>query len=236
MSNTEINKYEKGKIYKILNTVNDDVYVGSTYQALSRRMAKHRSDACSKNKNHRKLYLLMNHLGIDNFFIELVENYPCSDKDQLRAREGFYIRQQGTLNIYVAGRAPEEYVKQWREENKESIAIRQKLYAQSHREQIAKTNQKYNLSHPDEVKQRKQQWVQRNKDKLAEKKQQYRTETKEHRAMMNKKYRAENKDKINSAKNVKMCCPCGGSFNYGCKARHYKTQIHKAYEENIKSM
>ena len=34
--------YHKGKIYKILNTLDDDCYIGCTTQTLSKRMATHR--------------------------------------------------------------------------------------------------------------------------------------------------------------------------------------------------
>ena len=37
--------YKNGKIYCIRNNINDDIYVGSTTQPLSKRMALHRQDA-----------------------------------------------------------------------------------------------------------------------------------------------------------------------------------------------
>jgi hypothetical protein len=39
----------------------------------------------------------MNKLGIDKFSISLVENYPCTNKTELRRREGEFI--QRTRNI-----------------------------------------------------------------------------------------------------------------------------------------
>ena len=36
--------YQNGKIYKILNNIDGDIYVGSTINALSHRMAQHRCD------------------------------------------------------------------------------------------------------------------------------------------------------------------------------------------------
>ena len=42
--------------------------------------------------------------------VELIENYPCNDVYELRAREGYYIRETGTLNKNVAGRTPRECV------------------------------------------------------------------------------------------------------------------------------
>ena len=34
--------YSKGNIYKILNSIDDETYVGSTIKTLSQRMAQHR--------------------------------------------------------------------------------------------------------------------------------------------------------------------------------------------------
>ena len=50
--------------------------------------------------------------GKDNFYIELVENYPCNTKEELMAREGHYIRERATLNHMIAGRTEKE----WRED------------------------------------------------------------------------------------------------------------------------
>ena len=71
--------YSTGKIYCIRNKINDDVYVGSTTISLAKRMAKHRWSC--KNQPHRKLYELMGELGIDNFYIELIEDCPCDNKE-----------------------------------------------------------------------------------------------------------------------------------------------------------
>lgn len=89
--------YQKGKIYKVLNTVNDQLYVGSTCSPLSKRMAQHRKQALTGTD------LLSKHMravGNDFFYIELVEEFPCSNKDQLAAKEHVLARQLGaTLNF-----------------------------------------------------------------------------------------------------------------------------------------
>ena len=51
----------------------------------------------------------MKDLGTDNFYIELLEKYPCNDVEELRAKEGERIRKTATLNSQVAGRTPEQY-------------------------------------------------------------------------------------------------------------------------------
>ena len=61
--------YPNGKIYNILNDVNDDVYVGSTTQSLSKRMAKHRGEINTKKtlSSSNKLDAKMKELGKELF-------------------------------------------------------------------------------------------------------------------------------------------------------------------------
>ena len=96
--------YKNGKIYCTRNNINDDIYVGSTTQPLSKRMAKHRVDAKREIKMHSIFYSKVNELGIERFYIELLEDYPCESLKQLRKREGEFIREIGTLNHHIAGR------------------------------------------------------------------------------------------------------------------------------------
>lgn len=59
------------KLYKITNSVNDKIYVGSTRQKeLRKRMDGHRSDA--RRNNSKKLSQFMREIGIDKFNIELI--------------------------------------------------------------------------------------------------------------------------------------------------------------------
>lgn len=63
----------------------------------------------------------MRELGVDHFYIELIEDYPCETIDQLRKKEGLYIREIGTLNLRVEGRTKEHI-----EENKDVVIERRK--------------------------------------------------------------------------------------------------------------
>ena len=58
--------YKNGKIYCIRNTIDDDIYVGSTTQPLSERMVKHR---CSANTcpHKQKITTHMYELGVEDF-------------------------------------------------------------------------------------------------------------------------------------------------------------------------
>jgi hypothetical protein len=44
------------------------------------------------------LYDEMRRLGKEQFYIELIEDYPCENNEQLASRTHFYIRERGSLN------------------------------------------------------------------------------------------------------------------------------------------
>ena len=96
--------YSEGKVYKILNTETDDVYVGSTTGMLCRRLSKRKAAMRYRTNSKMKLLELMKEHGEDNFYIGLLENYPCGTKEELNARERYWGRQLGTLNHIVRGR------------------------------------------------------------------------------------------------------------------------------------
>ena len=124
--------YTNGKIYCIRNNVDDDIYIGSTTQALSKRMAKHRSNINSKKAGHYIMYKKMKELGIEHFYIELVKDFPCEALEQLRAEEGKLIREIGTLNSKIAGRNRQQHY----EDNKPSILEQRKTYYEHNKEHI----------------------------------------------------------------------------------------------------
>jgi len=73
------------KIYKITNSVNDKVYVGSTRNTLRKRMDGHRTDA-RKNKPKR-LSQFMREIGIENFNIELIKEIQVPNSKLARIQE-----------------------------------------------------------------------------------------------------------------------------------------------------
>ena len=74
----------------------------------------------------------MNEIGIEHFEIEEIEKFPCESKEELRKREGHYIKELGTLNTLIAGRTNKEY----KEENKEFIKEWKKQYYQNNKEEL----------------------------------------------------------------------------------------------------
>ena len=108
------NIYENGKIYAVKNDITDDIYIGSTIVPLCKRMVKHRCDA-KMRPNTTSLSRKMSEIGIEHFYIELVEDYPCKNKEHLNKREGELIRELATINKRVEQRTPTEIAEQRRE-------------------------------------------------------------------------------------------------------------------------
>ena len=115
----EDNKYQAGKIYRITDNGYHSFYYGSTIESLSRRMGSHRrsySDYKSGKYHYTTVFSIFDEYGVDNCKIELVENFPCSNREELHKREGHHIQNNDCVNKYVAGRSNKE----WYEATQES--------------------------------------------------------------------------------------------------------------------
>lgn len=135
--------YNNGKIYKIESTLGDKVYYGSTTkQYLCQRMTKHRTDYnrwLNDKMNLITVFKLFEEYGLENCKIILVENCPCESRDELHAREAYYIRNFECVNKYVPGRTDKEYY----QDNKNKIIERTKQYYENHKNKQLETMKQY---------------------------------------------------------------------------------------------
>ena len=117
--------YSKGKIYKIepiIDHEEQEIYIGSTTkQYLSQRMVEHRRSFkfCQNNENGNKVssFQLFEKFGIDNCQIVLLQEIQAKSKDELLAREAYYIKTLDCVNKYIPGRTRDEYNKEYRQDN-----------------------------------------------------------------------------------------------------------------------
>jgi hypothetical protein len=111
--------YKNGKIYKIVNDVNDMTYVGSTTSALSRRFSGHKADAKRTKSQNCRFYTAVNLIGIDHFRIILIENFSCKSKSELEAREYAITNAMDKELLYnsLFNGKPDEELKQKLKEN-----------------------------------------------------------------------------------------------------------------------
>ena len=186
--------YANGKIYRILQDNEKTVYVGSTSQALSARMAQHRKDV--KRHPEWKLYKLMAEVGIEHFHIELISDFPCERKEQLHAEEGRHIRLHNTLtdggNMNMAGRS----VKQYYADNLDRIKTDMKVYNESHKEVKHEYNTKYYSANKDKILQGCKVYYDANQVSILEEKKTYYMAHKEEKATYNRAYIDEHKAEL----------------------------------------
>ncbi len=140
-------RYQNGKIYTIRYKDDDDlIYVGSTIQPLYKRWFTHKNK-CLNEKDKAYNILLYRKIretnNINDWYIELYEDYPTSNKENLLKREGEVIREIGTLNKNIAGRTNKEFCKQYYNDNKESF----KQYRDNNKEKMKYYNKKYYEDH-----------------------------------------------------------------------------------------
>ena len=113
-----MDRYKKGKIYKIVDVGFNKCYYGSTTEPLSKRMERHRKSYkqfLETGKLDTAARVLFGEFGVDNCTILLVEDYPCENKEQLLSREGEHIKNNECVNKQVAGRTHKEYQDEYSE-------------------------------------------------------------------------------------------------------------------------
>ena len=152
-------------------------------------MALHRYDSFKPNKQKTKIYKEMTDKGRNNYYIELIEDYPCENTYQLRKREGELIRElKPSLNINIPSRTNKEYRQEeaqkvkaakaisdakYREKNYETIKQKKHEYNQKNREQIKIKKKAYREANAEQLKQKKKEYIERNAEQIKQKKREY---------------------------------------------------------------
>ena len=122
------NKYGRGKIYTIRSHQTELFYIGSTTNTLVKRFSNHKAEFKRDTLSSTSKDILK----FEDAYIELLEDYPCENKNQLNRREGERIREfrDSCVNIGIAGRTKKEYYT----ENKERENERSRLYKSENKE------------------------------------------------------------------------------------------------------
>ena len=172
MPNRKQKDCSKGKIYFIRSN-NPEIkskYVGSTIQTLAARMTGHRAGYKQWLKgtgNLCAIFYEFQKYGIEQFHIELIEDYPCEREEQLLARENFFIRQEECVNKIMAFTTHEEKkanCKQYYQEHKEELTIKSKQYRQEHKEENNARDKQYYQEHKEEIIIKKKQYYDKNNE------------------------------------------------------------------------
>tara|TARA_R110002049_G_scaffold133414_1_gene292878 strand:+ start:3023 stop:3394 length:372 start_codon:yes stop_codon:yes gene_type:complete len=89
------NNYAKSYIYGIKCYTTGELYIGSSYEDINRRLSKHKVDfrgymgITPAYRNYRSSFeVLMN----ENYKIFKIEDWPCDSKQELETRESLWIQ------------------------------------------------------------------------------------------------------------------------------------------------
>jgi hypothetical protein len=156
--------YQNGKIYKIEDNTNGNVYIGSTCEkTLARRLAGHVGQYKLYLKG--KCYYVSSFDIIKNndYKIVLIEKYQCESKDELFARERHYTNLMGCVNqVKNQGLTLElgnvEYnkinCKKYYEINKTELNEKHQTYNKENKDKIREYQKKYNQDNLETIKER----------------------------------------------------------------------------------
>ena len=139
----------------MVNNVDGEIYVGSTANGLRKRKNAHKSLA--KKSINTPVYRHLNEVGWENVpSLVLIEEYPCDTKQQLFARERYWIDLlQPSLNKTVPCLIEGEYRnKRYYDKNVLEILEKQKIYraAPEIKTRTAEYHKEYRSQHNDLIK------------------------------------------------------------------------------------
>jgi hypothetical protein len=135
--------YNHAKIYRLVCLVTGKQYIGSTTQNLRKRLHEHKRDFKKWKDGQYNYVTSFQVIENENYDIVLIEEFPCDNKEQLHARERYYIETMECVNKIIPTRTEKEYKRQYRQANREEIAEKGKQYYQANQEKIkAKASEK----------------------------------------------------------------------------------------------
>jgi hypothetical protein len=234
-------RYQRGKVYKIVCRKTGKQYIGSTCKRLlSQRLANHCAGFNNWKKTNKGYVTSFIILQENNYYIELIESVPCSSKDELLVRERFHIQNNECVNKAI----PLRTNKEWCEENKKQILEKKKEYYQKNKENIVEYKKEYNKVNKEEKKKYDEEYRAKhkkiiaekakkyyivNKEEILEQKKEWCEENKEQILEQKKEYYQKNKEQILEQKREKYDCLCGSTICKGYKSQHEKLKKHQNY-------
>lgn len=132
-------------------------YYGSTTQTLTERFRQHKGDFTlwkQGKPNHCSSYRLLER-GIDKVAIKLIQEYPCTTKQELQLREAHYIKNNPCINKYVPqgilADSRQDWDKQYYQLNRDKRLEWQKHYHQLNRDKILEWKRQYRQANRDKI-------------------------------------------------------------------------------------
>ena len=130
-----------GKIYKIISTQGNEIYIGSTFNTTRDRFKQHKSDYKrwkEGNCPNISVFKLFEKYGIDNCKMVLIKQYDIIDRKHLEVYELLwcYKLRFNCVNTNQQFHIKKIYGKQYRAQNKEHRQKLHQQYYQNNKEQF----------------------------------------------------------------------------------------------------
>ena len=175
----------KGFVYKLWSTQTDNIYIGSTKQKyLCWRLAQHK-----KYLEQKKYCSSVEIVKYSDVKIESLEIVEFNHIQELRAKEGEWIRKSNCINKQIPGRTPQEYI----ETHKDEKAEYDKKYREIHKQKLAEKKKEYREIHKQKLAENRREYYETHKEQKAEYDKKYRETHKEQKAEYMRKYREQKK-------------------------------------------
>lgn len=126
--------YQNAKIYRLVCNRTGLQYIGSTTAKLCVRLSQHRTLRKADSSGTSKMVL-----EHDDYDIVLIEDFPCDRKEQLLARERWYIENYQCVNKQI----PLQTQPEWYNANRERLIKTQMLWNESNKDKCRQYQKKY---------------------------------------------------------------------------------------------
>lgn len=218
-----------GKIYKLVHTQSDIVYVGCTTLELRNRFMKHKNEFKTRFKNDKKynisIYKYFEQYGIDQFKMILIKEYDVIDKNHLKVYETLWINKMRCVNKQVSFNPISRKI--YREINKSAIAEGNKKHYEANKDKILEKNKIYREVNKDQITIKDKIYREKNSEiikcgcgaEIKKYKLSNHLKTKHHLNFLNKDIEVD-------IPTNKFKCDCGAISLKVAKARHFKSQKH----------
>jgi hypothetical protein len=247
----QINKYANGKIYKITDVGNTKCYIGSTVQPLSVRMAGHKrmfKQYLDGLKNFVSSFSLFEEFGFENCKIELLEECPCENIEQLLQKEGEHIKSVVCVNKLVVGRTKQEsrrahylkhqekrrqYTKEYYSQHKAEIQEYKKDYQTKHRVKLSEAHKDFYRKNKPHIQEKQKEYYSQSKERILEYQKEYASTHNTELTEKAQRYYLKNKDQITEKRKEKIECSICQACIIKCDiARHQKSIRCQAFNES----
>jgi hypothetical protein len=152
--------YALSKVYKIVDLTTNECFIGSTCEpSLARRLTGHVRKFKQYRAGKSNYVSSFKILEGENYNIELIEAFPCNNKDELQARVGHWIRSTNCVNKIIPNRDWKEY----QENNKDKIREQKREYYKQNKDNISAYMKEYCKNNKD----KRKEYRKNNRDKIS---------------------------------------------------------------------